>query len=325
MKINLLEQSDLLWGASQLIADEDGFYPARMTEELTEHYSTTEAFCDRAACTGGIRVSFYSDSDFIAIGLRYGVSCRPVFKADLVIDRMECITFGPDEFQENFYFSTGLSGSGERRIDIFLPYSAEVRIEFIEVDDDSVIRPVESREHKMLFIGDSITQGMTASSPSRIYATMLGEALDVDYQNIAVGGAKMEGKVGELALEIDWDMALVAFGVNDFACSFPPETVKAETELMLKNLTQRENASIFVVTPVAWVGRTEPNEHNLALDDYRALIKETAEKFPGVQVIDGCELVPDDAAYFVDNVHPDDLGFRSYCDNLLPLIKIKQQ
>ena len=86
---------------------------------------------------------------------------------------------------------------------------------------------------------------------------------------------------------------------------------------MLEVLSTREDAEIFLLTPVPWALRTNPNEINLYLEDYREVLRNAAKDFPKVKVIEGAKLVPDDSTYYVDNIHPNDVGMSEYADNLL--------
>ena len=91
---------------------------------------------------------------------------------------------------------------------------------------------------------------------------------------------------------------------------------------MLEVLSSREDAEIFLLTPIPWALRTNGNEVDLLLEDYREVLRQAAKDFPKVKVIEGAKLVPDDSAYYVDNVHPNDLGAAAYADNLLAEIGV---
>jgi lysophospholipase L1-like esterase len=133
----------------------------------------------------------------------------------------------------------------------------------------------------------------------------------------------MDGRVGELALDIEWNTAFIALGVNDFNQNRKLPDFAAATQQMLNYLNMRKDALIYLITPVPWAGRREPNSIGLQLEEYRRMLKTVAAGFKNVCLINGTELVPDDSSYFVDNIHPDDNGMNIYAKNLLQ--KIKQQ
>ena len=319
MLINLLENPELIFGAARMIAKEDGLHISRMTDELEKFYGSTEGAAVRAACSSGIRIAFNTDSEILAVGLCYGVRCREIFKVDVIIDNMTCMSFGPQEYMEDYVFTTELP-QGHKKVEIYLSHCSEMLLTGIEVDDDATVTPVTPSEREIIFIGDSITQGMTVQGPSDTYPALLCAELEVNFRNIAVGGATMQGEVGELAMALDWNDAVVAFGINDFNMGRPLADMTAETTRMLKALTTREDAKIHLLTPIPWAERTEPNDLGLSVQDYRDTIAAAAKDFPTVTVIDGSTLVPDDPAYFVDNIHPNEDGAEAYAESLLKLL-----
>jgi lysophospholipase L1-like esterase len=316
MFINLLENPELIFGAARVIADEDGLHLLRMTGELEEFYNYSEPAVTRVACTSGIRIAFVTDSEILAFGVRFGRHCREFFRIDVIIDGMTCLSFGPDEFQEDYVFTTELP-DGDKKVEIYLSHCVEVILTALEVADDATVIPCPETDREIIFIGDSITQGMTVHGASDTYPALLSAELEVNFRNIAVGGASMRGEVGELALALDWDDAVVAFGINDFNQARPLADITADTSRMLKALTSREDATIYLLTPIPWAERTEPNDLGLSVQDYRDAIAAAAKDFPTVTVIDGNTLVPNDSAYYIDNIHPNEDGAEAYAENLL--------
>jgi lysophospholipase L1-like esterase len=59
----------------------------------------------------------------------------------------------------------------------------------------------------------------------------------------------------------------------------------------------------------------------LSLDDYRKALTEMGANRPGVFLMQGTKLVPDDEKWFVDKCHPNDAGMELYAKNLLPVLK----
>ncbi|MEI8245276.1 MAG: SGNH/GDSL hydrolase family protein [Lentisphaerota bacterium] len=321
MKVDLLANIDYVCGAAGVEETESGFYASRMTAKLMQLYSATEAGEIRAMNNSGIRIAFVSDTSFVAMKLVFGRHSRPLFNTDIVIDGFERMTFGPPEYCEEFAFSAELNGQGEKHIEIYLPNLCETTVAGLEIEDGCFVSPVQEDRSRFIFIGDSITQGMTVSSPFLTYPAQVSAALNKDFHNIAVGGATMDGRVGKLALEIEWNAAFVAFGVNDFAQNRKLADFAADTEQMLNHLGMRNDAVIYLLTPIPWVGRVEPNDLGIQLEEYRRTLNQVASNFKNVCLIDGTRLVPDDPACFVDNIHPNDKGMRLLAKNLLPGIK----
>ncbi len=259
MKIDLLANIDYIFGAAGVEETESGFYASRMTSKLMRLYSATEAAEIRAMNSSGIRIAFISDTSFVAMKLVFGRYSRPIFNTDIVIDGFQRMTFGPPDYCEEFAFSAELNGKGEKQIEIYLPNLCETTVAGLEIEDGCFVSPVREERSRLIFIGDSITQGMTVSSPALTYPAQVAAALNKDFHNIAVGGAVMDRRVGKLALDIEWNTAFVAFGVNDFAQDRKLADFAADAEQMLKHLSMRKDAVIYLITPIPWFGRIEPN------------------------------------------------------------------
>lgn len=322
MEIDLLNNADFVFGVASYEYSHGAYRFFRMTEALGSFFSDNETFMVRAANTSGVRIGFVTDSEFLAMEVLFERFCRPIFKIDIIVDGEHKMTFGPDEYVEEFSFSTELPGSGEKTVEIFLPYAVECTVKSIILEAGASISAIAEKPAPLLFIGDSITQGMTVNSPSLTYPAQVAAVMKADFHNIAVGGTTMQKELAPLALDIDWQKVFVAFGVNDFSQARPLSEFEEETRGMLEVLSSREDAEIFLLTPVPWALRTNGNELDLLLEDYREVLRKTAKDFPKVKVIEGAKLVPDDSAYYVDNIHPNDLGAAAYADNLLAEIGV---
>lgn len=329
-----LDLSDRLYffGISYIEETSKGFFYHRMPAEMEDFYrnnpwgndpKNAEAAEIRAMNTAGVRTAFIADCSSISICGRYGRTSRLIHSFDVIVDGKERITLAPDElYPERFSLRTDIPGNGLRRIEIFFPNMAEVFIETIELQGDNV-RPLPSFNRKWLFIGDSLTQGMTVSSPSLAYAARISLSLCCDWQNVAVGGAVMRNEIGEMALGMEWNIASVSYGGNDFNSSVPLDFFYRRTTGMLNALSTRKNARLFLISSPPWLLDTRPNSIGLTLDDYRKATTEAAAAFPGVELLNGLDLLPGKHEYFADGIHPNDEGMRIYSDNIVKKINLE--
>jgi lysophospholipase L1-like esterase len=324
MEIDLINNGDFVFGVASYEYSDGAYHFFRMTEALSEFYSDSEAFIIRASNTSGVRIAFVTDSEFLAMEVLYGRCSRPIFSIDIIVDGEHKMTFGPDEHVDEFSFSTELPGTGEKTVEIFLPTMAECALKGIVLEAGASLSAIPEKPAPILFAGDSITQGMTVCTPSLTYPAQVAAVMQSDFHNIAVGGATMQKELAPLLMDIDWQKVFVAFGVNDFSQSRPLDEFEDESRGMLEVLSSREDAEIFLLTPIPWALRTNANEINLKLEDYREVLRKVAKDFPKIRVIEGAKLVPDDSSYYVDNIHPNDLGASTYADNLLAEIGITE-
>jgi lysophospholipase L1-like esterase len=323
MEIDLLENGEFVFGVASYEYSDGAYRFFRMTEALSDFFSDNENSIIRASNTSGVRISFVTDSEYLAMEVLYGRFSRPIFTIDIIVDGEHKLTFGPAEHVDEFNFSTELPGNGEKTVEIFLPTMAECAVKGIMLEDGATLSEVPEKAVPLLFIGDSITQGMTVSTPSLTYPAQVATVLGADFHNLAVGGATMQKELAPLVMDLDWQKVFIAFGVNDFSQGRQLVEFEAECRGMLEVLSSRENAEITLLTPIPWALRTNANDIGLSLEEYREVLRKVAKEFPKVKVIEGTKLVPDDSQYYVDNIHPNDLGAAVYADNLLAELGIE--
>ena len=314
-------------GCVSVRQEPDGIIFDRMTAQLHEHYSQTEAQIVRAACPAGVRLRFQSDTTFIHLALRYGEPCRPFYGTDVFADEAFVGTFGPrnpaDQWEADIF---SVSGRKMRTFDIWLPYAVESQIIAMEIDDDAQVDPLPRAPMTWLAIGDSITQGMTASSPSRTYVAEATRSLNMEVHNTGVGGATMEATAGSGVMPIEFGFATVAFGVNDWNTEKPLEKFRADTKALLEGvLKKRATLPIGLITPPPSDDLHQMEKKAQSLEAYRRVLREAALSFPTVQVIEGPSLMLAEMDRFVDGIHPNDLGMTEMGRNLTaalePMIK----
>lgn len=314
MQIDLMD-CNMYRGVSQCLPGQGGLLElARMSEKLKTLYNYSDAANSRACCVTGVRLVFETDSSWLHLRWQTLRMARDVHGCDVEVERFPVLTCQPETAGEERQIRVELPGDGIRQITIYLPHLCELRLLSLELAEHSSFRTVAENRRRLLLTGDSILQGMTTTSPVRAYGTALARALDLDYLNIAVGGAVMNGAVAEAAAELPWDMALVAFGVNDCSQDVGLETTARQTKGTLQALTAT-GRKVVLFTPLPWPGRGDKD-----LDGYVACLKEVAATFPGVTVLDGYDAVSIDQENFIDSCHPNDLGNRKIAEYLIQAI-----
>ncbi|QSH41675.1 GDSL-type esterase/lipase family protein [Lentisphaerota bacterium ZTH] len=316
MNIDLLNNDSLIFGAASVEYSDEMYRFYRMTEELQEFYNANDKHRVRAYCPSGVRIGFLSDTSTLAMEIGFGDYSRSIFSIDVIIDGSEKFTFSPPERTDSFTFNMEIASGGERRIEIYLPVMAICWVKGINIEDGATLAPLPEYNKRVMFVGDSITQGMVVSSPSMTFPAQLSQSLGFDFHNCGVGGAVMKGVVGRMVQEFEWNSVVVAYGINDFYQERQLCVFEEDTRLMLANLCKRKGTGCFVITPIPWATRKSPNESGFYLEDYRQVIRKVAAEFPHFKVIEGPELVPDDPTYFVDDLHPNDKGMSLFAENL---------
>ena len=319
IEVDLSERSELFHGIAGLVKTPNGVKPQRMTVALARLYGRQEYEDIRANCGAGVRMVFHTAAERLVLALKYGRTAREIFTSAVKVDDGEASVLTPDSAAGGV-FELCSPGPGEHRYEIFLPNMCEVEITRLAVPKNARLRPAEYRNGKMIFIGDSITQGMTSSSPEKCYAAQLAGRLGADWVNLSIGGAEMQSELGKLAQAYAWDTAVVAYGVNDWSHSRSLDEFAEAVRGMLRHLSARPGVRIYIVAPIPCLLKAEPDNPR-SLDEYRRIIFEIAADFPQVRAVDGSKLLPAEAEYFVDGCHPNDRGMTALAGSLAAVFK----
>jgi len=228
-----------------------------------------------------------------------GVCTHPVYERELADGVVACavdLTARP-------------APAGLHLVRLHLHSSRVVALRRIEVLDAKTIEPVPPTSRRLLCYGDSIAQGMEAISPLAPYPTALGEILRADMLNLAIGGHVFDADYLDADLPFVPDLVTVAYGTNDWSRDLTAGAIAGQATAFLRRLAAiHPQARVAVLTPL-WSDRGQTRKAGGTLPEVCAAIAEAARAEPGVRVIDGHTLIPNEARYFVDGLHPNDLGF----------------
>ena len=112
---------------------------------------------------------------------------------------------------------------------------------------------------------------------------------------------------------------LLAYGTNDFDKRKEfDEFYLHMNEYMAKLSNLYGDKKVFVISPI-WRRLSKP-EAQERFEIYRKAIAAEAEKYGFVHV-DGALLVPPVAELYTDGLHPNDIGFSIYAENLIRIME----
>ena len=202
---------------------------------------------------------------------------------------------------------------GEKNVTIYLPSDATILIRNFEID--STYESIQKNE-KVLWLGDSITQGYGPLRSYQTYVSVANRVLNYDILNQGIGGyvydknslMKMEG--------YNPDKIIVALGTNQYGDENGPQVVREYYETLI--CIYGEAIPILVITPL-WRG--DNLEGVPTLEKFCATIREIVGKYKNIKVVDGFKMVPHLEEYYIDNLHPNGLGTEVYGRNLVEEIR----
>lgn len=304
------EIRSVVFGAVGIREEDGALCFSKTTEEQTEAWRReAEWIVPNVLATTGIRLDFHTDSPEVAVETAGGA------KYEVLIDGLLTHQFRPGPDAWRFSFSLP---AGEHRVTVVLPSHLETgRIRSVATAEGASFVPHAHRE-KILFLGDSITQGWNAVYDSLSFAWQITLGRDADSVIQGIGGAFfLPDSVTDFGFRPD--TVIAAWGTNDFSF-FPSADVLAERaeETFRRIRSVYGGARIFAVTPT-W----RRDEHTDRAMGSFALCRETvraAAERAGITALDGYALYPHRDEFMADDLHPNDLGFAQYAANLTRMI-----
>lgn len=216
---------------------------------------------------------------------------------------------------------------------------------------------MELKEKKIVFLGDSITEGVGVSSIDHVYWNLVGQRTGAQVYGYGIGGTRIAPN--HLAgyddyIDANWfgtrveqmdpeaDVVVVFGGTNDFGHGDAPMgTMKDRTNdtfygayhMLMQQLIERyPHAQLIVMTPLHRIGEEMMpfNEAGVrragVLKDYVDAIRDIAEFYsvPVVDLFAQSGLQPRvkilRELYMPDGLHPNDAGHRKIADRLMALL-----
>jgi len=280
-------------------------------KQIDAWYALSQSLGERAEqTTPGVRLDFHTDSKrmaFEATGT-FEVYVNDLFRAKFKMDELG----GRAELELCEPLHQPLS---DVRVTLIFPsHFAGCVLKSVMLDDGATIKP-HKFDRKILFIGDSITQGWDSGYDSLSYAWRLIRYFNADAVIHGVGGGYFHPSVFD-RIEFDPDFVILALGTNDFGKN---ATVKEMTDkaaaFMDLLVAEYKEKKIFYISPT-WRAAQEKPMGSFA-DCRDALIREATAR--GLIHVNGLDLVPPDPAFFADAtpLHPNALGFGIYAENLI--------
>lgn len=196
---------------------------------------------------------------------------------------------------------------GEKSVIVYLPADARVVIRDFTIN--AACKPAVKGK-KVLWLGDSITQGYGPLRSSQTYVSVANRLLNYDIINQGIGGYVYDPKVLVEMEGYKPDKIIIALGTNQYGTES-----MAEIETYYETITKLyKDVPILAITPL-WRG--DNVEGIPTLIRFCDRLKDIIKKYEIVTMVEGWKLVPHLPEYFIDNLHPNQLGTEVYARNLV--------
>lgn len=307
MKVSNNDLKKIYWGALRFEETEDGYLQGfqYMKEQQDYFERVSDFWFERCSATTAKTLEFKTSAT------KFSFDYRIIWKGsedsvELFVDGVVTDIRYVKDLKEEGRLEFELP-EGEKTVLLYLVADATMQIRNFEIDAE--YEPVVKKE-KVLWLGDSITQGYGPLRSAHTYVSVANRLLNYDIINQGIGGYVYDKNVLMKMGDYMPDKIIIAMGTNQFGT----ETMK-DIEEYYELLTEiYKDTPILSVTPL-WRGDVEGGEPTLI--SFCEKLKAICEKYENVTVVDGFKLVPHLEEYYLDKLHPNCLGGEIYGRNLV--------
>lgn len=313
--LNFEEIKNVTFGALRIEERTEGICFYRCTPKQIAAWSSANPDFGTFAESGtGIRLDFHTDAQNLSVSVghegKYEVYINGLMRTQYELH-------GGDGFTLALGDPLG-HPLAEKRVTICFPCHKRAVLTSVMLDNHIPLIP-HTYDFRMLFIGDSITQGWAADFDSLSYVWRVARHFNADIVNQGVGGTYyFEDTFDRIPFEPD--VILISYGTNDFSHWSTKAELQTHAAKYLSLIADTyAGKRIFVITPI-W--RDHRNGKQMgSFEECRAIIAGEAEKLK-LTVIDGLSLVPPLPVFFSDAyLHPNDCGMSLYAENLIGILE----
>ena len=296
----------------------------RITDAQRAVYQEDEVGWRRAQTTAGITLDFHTNSQTLTLAcsdIRLSPNYHCTFDVlvdgefrtsfSMAIAKPEEETALPSGFRHSFRLP-----EGEKRVTLYFPLYT-MQIDAVELDDGATLTPYRHTFSWVVF-GDSISEGREPDHPCSAYVCRLSRMLDAQVYSQAISGEIFRSRKIVPGTYPRCDFVSVAYGTNDFRKQ-DYDLLIPEVSAFFRQVTDAfPNTPIFYLLPL-WRKDKDRVTQGRTLEEVRPLLRQEAEKYPQIHVIDCWDFIPHEEQYFFDQrLHPNDAGFAFYAEALCP-------
>lgn len=305
------ELKKIYFGAYEF-EEKDGYLKANQYSKPQMDYfnSAFEMWAERCDASTAKTLEFTTDASEVSFDYKIIWKCSED-TVDLYVDGLCHKIFYIKDMGEEGSLKFELP-EGMHKIVIYLAVDATMLIKNFSIDS-SYEAPV--KKTKVLWLGDSITQGYGSLRSSESYVSIVNRTFDYDILNQGIGGYIYDSKSLMKMPGYTPDFIVVSMGTNQYG----DENMNAVEEYykVLTGIYGTE-IPIICITPI-WRG--DNIEALPVFYKFCENIKAVVSKYPNIRVIDGLTLVPHLEEYYTDNLHPNLLGTETYAANLVKAMR----
>ncbi len=306
------ELKKIYFGAYEFEETPDGYLKANQYSgpQMDYFHNALEMWSERCDASTAKTLEFTTDASEVSFDYKMIWKCSED-SVELYVDGLAHEIVYVKDMKEEGSIRFSLP-EGTHSIMIYLAIDATLLIKNFSIDSSYQI-PVKNT--KVLWLGDSITQGYGSLRSSESYVSIANRYLDWDILNQGIGGYVYDKKSLMPMPGYTPDKIVVALGTNQYGA----ETM-ADVEEYYETLIGIYGTEIPVLC-ISPIWRGDNPEELPVFFRFCENVKKIAGRYPNIKVIDGLTLVPHMELYYLDNLHPNSLGTETYAANLVKEMK----
>ena len=311
MKLSNEQLKEIYFGGLEFKETEDGYLQAlQYTQEQMEYFKGAFDFWyERSDATTAKTLEFKTEATQLSFEYKIVWMGSP--------DTVEVFADGQTQ-AIRYVKEIGKEGTlefelseGEKDVIVYLPADATMLIRNFEINAE--FTPAKKGE-KVLWLGDSITQGFGPLRSAYTYVSIANRLLNYDVINQGIGGYVYDKNAIVPMGDYRPDKIIVALGTNQYGS----ETMKDVEEYYVQLKEVYGDTPVLCISPI-WRG-DHPENYDVFLN-FCENVKKIAGQYDNVTVVDGFKLVPHLPEYYLDKLHPNVIGMELYARNLVDVIR----
>lgn len=281
-----------------------------------------DALRERAAMPAGVRLTFRTDSPFVAGEVEPQPESSPI---DCCCDGALA---GSAELADRAGFRFDGLPPGPKTVELWLPQFGQLRLRALELADGAALEPAaDDRRPRWVTYGSSITQCRTAASPTQTWPAIVAREHGLDLTCLGYGGqCHLDPMLARMIRDLDADYLSLCAGINIYgANSLGPRAFGPALIGTIATIRERHpDAPFAVISPIYSPPReTTPNQVGFTLAAMRDEVAAAVETLRArgdrhLHYVDGLRVFGPELAHLLpDELHPNAEGYRLMGANFL--------
>ena len=305
------EQLKSLYHGALWFDEEDGYLRSyqHTKEQIAYFKEVSDFWYERCTASSSKTLEFVTEA----------AKCSFKYKL-LWIGSTDSVELWADGQAIQIYYINEMHGEGEltfelpegkKQVTIYLPADATIGIKDFVINGEYEI--IEKKE-KVLWMGDSITQGFGPLRSAHTYVSVANRLLNYEVLNQGIGGYVYDKNVLLQMGDYKPDKIIISMGTNQFGT----ESMEDIEEYYVRLKELYGDTPVLCILPL-WRGDVPDGLPTLI--KFCNNLKAIVEKYDNITVVEGFKLVPHLPEYYLDKLHPNGLGSEVYGRNLVLAIQ----